>query len=184
MLLAPEIEEAPITQGDVLRGIDAESDGGLVDPIGWAFEFGEVADGGLVNDAMALGQMPLGAPFFITEGGDEADGEKDLGEGVAVGDFGFSLDAVFVRVFSRTGIGEALVGEEAAAGVGADAEDFSAGAHLAVRGVVEDVGLEAAGGLQGESSGLETRGEAGEIGELVEAEFDLGFDGHGFKRSF
>ena len=112
---------------------------------------------------------------------DRAEGEKDLGEGRAVGDLGFGFDAVLVSVFAGAQVGEALVGEEAAAGIGADAEDFSAGAHLAVRGVVEDVGLEGAGGLKTKASGFEAAGEAGKV---VDAEFDFGFDGHGQKAAF
>jgi hypothetical protein len=156
-------------------GIDTEAGSGLVDPVGGAFELSKVADGGFVDDAMAIAETPLGAPFLIAEGGDEADGEKDLGEGVAVGDLSFGFDAVLVGVFAGTLIGEALVGEETVAGVGADTENFSAGAHLAVGSVKEDVVFKAARSLQSEPGGLETLSEAGKI---VDAEFDFGFDGH------
>ena len=175
MLLAPDVEKTAVAEGDVLGGIDAEGGGGSIDPVARAFEFGEVADRGFVDDAVAFAQGQFGAPFLVTEGGDEADGEEDLDEGFAVGDFGFGFDAMLVGILARAQVGKTLVSEDAATGVVADAENFSAGAQLAAGGVVEDVGLEAAGSLQGESGGLETMGEAGKI---VDAEFDFGFDGH------
>ena len=79
--------------------------GSAVDPFGGAFELGVVADGRFVDDAVALAVAPLGAPFFIAEGGDEAEREKDLGERVAVGDLGFGFDAVLVAVFAGAGVG-------------------------------------------------------------------------------
>jgi len=162
-----------------LGAVYAEAGGGEVDPLGGAFELGVVADGSFVDNAVALAVLPLGAPFFITERGDEAEGEKDLGQRVAVGDYGFGFDAVLVGVFAGANVREALVGEEAAAGIGADAEDFRAGAHAAVGGVIKDVGLEGAGGLKAEASGIEAPGEGGRVGGSVEAKFDFGFDGHG-----
>jgi hypothetical protein len=71
------------------------------------------------------------------------------------------------------------VGDRPAAGISADAQNLGAGAHLAVGRVVENIALEGARSLQREAGGLEALGEAGNIGESVEAEFDLGFDGHG-----
>ncbi len=101
MLLAPLVKEAAVAEGDVVGGSDAEAERGAVDPVGGAFEFGVVADGGFVNDAVALrtvfaGVGPFGAPFFAAECGDEAEGEKELGERGAVGDLGFGLNAMFV----------------------------------------------------------------------------------------
>lgn len=176
VLAAPEVEEPSVAEGDVPGRIDAQAGGGAVDPFGGAFEFGVVADGGFVEDAVALPVCPLAAPFFVAEGSDQAEGEKDLGEGIAVGDLGFGFDAVLVGVFAGANVGKTLVGQEAAACVGADAENLSAGAHPAVGSVVEDVRLEAAGGLQSEPCGFKAAGEAGQV---VHSEFDFGFDGHG-----
>ena len=133
VLLAPEVEEAAVAEGDVLGGVDAEAQSGAVDPFGGAFEFSEVADGGFVDDTVALAVGPLGAPFFIAEGGDETEGEEDCGKRIAIGDLG-------------PGVGEAFVGDGPAAGIAADAQDFSAGAHLAVRSVIENIALETARG--------------------------------------
>ena len=49
----------------------------MIDPLGGALQFGIVADGGFVHHAMALAFSPLGAPFFVAEGGHQAEGEKD-----------------------------------------------------------------------------------------------------------
>src|ERR1039458_10416683 len=103
---------------------------------------------------MTLPVGPPRAPFFVAKCGDEADGVKNFSEGLAVGDFGFGFDAVLVGIFAGAGVRQALVGQQAVAGVVADAEDFSAGAHLAVGCVVEDVGLKGAGSLEGEGGCL------------------------------
>ena len=67
-LLAPQIEEASVAERDVLRGVDAEAGCGAIDPLGRAFEFGKIADGGFVDVAVTLPVGPLRAPFFIAEG--------------------------------------------------------------------------------------------------------------------
>jgi len=176
VLFAPEVEEAAVAEGDVLGRVDAEAGCGAVNPIGRAFEFGVVADGSFIDDAVALPVSPLSAPFLIAKGSDQPEREKDLREGLAVGHFGLGFNAVLVRVFAGADVREALVGEEGAAGVGADAQNFSPGAHVAIRSVVEDVGLEGARGLQGEAGCLDAAREGGQV---FDAEFDFSFDGHG-----
>jgi hypothetical protein len=52
---------------------------------------------------------------------------------------------------------------------------ISVRAHLPVRRVVEHVALKTARSFEAKSSGFEAPGEAVEI---VDAEFDLGLDGH------
>src|SRR5215469_11346957 len=79
---------------------------------------------------------------------------------------------MLVAVFAAAVIGKALVRESAPAGVGADAQDFSARAHVTIGGVVEDVGFESAGGIEMEPGGFETLRKAGKV---VHAEFDFGF---------
>jgi len=181
VLFAPEIEEAAVAEGDVLGGIDAQEGGGAVDPFGGAFELGVVADGGFIDDAMALAVGPLGAPFLVAKGGNEAEREKDFRHGSAVGDLGFGFDAVLVGVFAGPDVRQALVGDGPSAGITADAQNLGAGAHLAVRRVVEHVALEGARGLEAEASGLEALGEGSQI---IHAKFDLGFDGHGKERVY
>ncbi len=100
MLFAPLIEETAVAEGDVLGGIDAEAEGGAVDPCGGAFELRVVADGGFVDDAVAFAVGPLGAPFFVAEGGYEAEGKKELGQRVAMRDQGFGFDAMLMAVFA------------------------------------------------------------------------------------
>jgi hypothetical protein len=175
VLLAPLVEEAAVAHRDVILGADAELKCCAVNPFCGAFELSVVADGGFVDDAVAFAVAPLGAPFFVAECGDKSKREKDIGEGVAVCDFSFGFDAVFVAILARAVIWKALVGDGPAAGIAADAEDLSAGAHLAGGGVVEDVAFKAARGMQFESSSLEALGEAGKV---VDFEFDFGLDGH------
>jgi len=178
--LAPQVEEAAVTESDVLNGIDAEADGGAVDPLGCAFELGIVADGGFVDDAVAFTVGPLGAPLFVTEGGNQTERKKELLECVAVGDAGFGFDAMLVAVLGGdAGGGEPLIREGPAARVVADAEDFGTRAQLAIGRVVEYVAFEAARSLQAKAGGLEPLRKYGRIGE---AEFDLGFDGHRYMR--
>jgi len=70
------------------------------------------------------------------------------------------------------------VGDGPASGIAANAQNLSAGAHLAVGRVVENIALEGALEFAAEVGGLEALDEASNVGESVEAEFDLGFDGH------
>jgi len=176
-LLLPLLEEAAIAGGELLVGIDAEDFGEAVDPVGGAFELGEDAERRFIEDAMGrrieVRIFPFGAPFFIAEGGDEADGGEDVGEGLAVGEIGFGFDAVLVLVFSDAGVGDAFVGEEPLAGVVADAENFSLCAEGAVWCVVEGVGFEAARGDEVEAGGGELSGECVRVRD---AELDFCFD--------
>lgn len=136
MLLAPQVKETAVTKSDIPGGIDSQVSSGLVDPFGRTFELGEVPDGRFIHHAVAGAISPFGAPFFIAEGGHEAQGEKELGERFAVGDFGFGFDAVLMGVFARAGVGEAFVSQEAAARIVANSEDLGSRAHGAAWCVV------------------------------------------------
>ena len=65
------------------------------------------------------------------------------------------------------------------AGVVANAENFRAGAHEAIGSVIEGVRLEAARSFEAETGGLEASSEGGQV---IDTEFYLGFDGHGYNR--
>ncbi len=130
---------------------------------------------------MAFAVVPFGSPFFVTECGHQSEGEKDCLECVAVGNLGLYFDAVLMAVFAGPDLWETLVGHRPAAGVVANAENFSAGAHAAVRSVVENITLEAAWSEQRETRGLKSPGEAGEV---IRAKLDLGFDGHHKERVY
>ena len=67
------------------------------------------------------------------------------------------------------------MGQRPMAGVAANAENFGADAHEAIGSVVEGVRLEAARSFEAKAGGLKTPGKSGEISN---AEFDLGFEGH------
>ena len=116
--LLPGEEEAAVALGEAGGGIDAEFGEGLVDPGGWAFELGVVADGGLVDDEVAAGSgseiggmdrvgkqrtidgwsdlRPLGAELFVAEDGSVAQLLEDGAERGAVVELGLGLDADFV----------------------------------------------------------------------------------------
>jgi len=175
MPLAPQIEEAAVAEREIVGSVDAKVAGGAVDPGGRALQFGVVADGSFVDNAMALAISPLGAPFFIAERSGEAEGKKDVGQGVAIGDRGFRLDAVFVAAFTRRTGRQAFVGQRPSARVIADAQNLSARAQPAVGRVIEDVALKAARCLHAKAGGLKALGEARRVGN---AEFDFGFDRH------
>jgi len=130
---------------------------------------------------MALAVFPLGAPFFVTEGGNQAEGEKHGGQRIAVGNLGLGLDAVLVCVFSGTVVGQALVGQQAMAGVGADAQNLRTRPHLPVRRVVEHVALKAAQRYQAKPRLFQP---VVQTGQVVDAEFDLSFDRHGKERVY
>lgn len=172
----PLLKEPAIAEGDVLFCGDAESGGGAVDP-GWrSFEFSVVANGGFVDDAVPFPVAPLAAPFLVTKGADQAQGEEDLFERGTIGDFGFGFDAVLVGVESGAVVGKAFVGYGPTACVAADAQNFGASAHLAVGGVVEHVTLEAARGEKRESC----RGEPmSKTRQVVDFELDLSLNRHG-----
>lgn len=175
MLRSPLLKEAAVAEGDVICRFDSQAGGGVVDPGGRAFELRIVADGGFVDDAVAFTVGPFGAPLFVAESGDESEREKDLFEHLSVGDLGFGFDAVFVSVFAGAALGKAFVRDGPLAGVVSDAQDLGAGAHLPVRGVVEDVAFKAARGVLGESSIQELPGETGHVRHF---ELDFSLDRH------
>jgi len=67
------LKEAAVAQGDVVGGLDGQTGGGAVNPIGGAFELGVIADGSLVYDAVAFARGPLCAPFFIAKRRNQAE---------------------------------------------------------------------------------------------------------------
>ena len=170
---SPLLEDAAIAEGELILLGYAQLLGDAVDPLGSAFELGEDAQWGFIDDAVALVVGPLGAPFFVAEDGNEADGGEDLRQSIAIGKLGFGFDAMLVAVFADARVGNALVGEQPAAGVVADADEFALDAELAVGCVVKGVALKAARGDETKADG----GEAGFERRCVrDAELDLGFD--------
>lgn len=158
---APFVEEAAVAEGHEVGLGEAEAFGGGVDPFGGAFELGEEADGGFVDDAVAGGVGVFGAPLFISECRLVAEGGEDGSDGLAVFDLGFSFDAVFVALGGWVAVGgQGLVCDDPAFSVAADAEDGLSGAEGSVGRVVEDVVLEGAGRDLMEAGGLELRFEA------------------------
>ncbi len=175
VLLAPQIEEAAVTQRQVFFAVDAEPRGGAINPFGRALEFRIIADGRLVDDTMSLTVFPLGTPLLIAKGRDETEGEEDGLERAAIRNFRFGFDAMFMAIFAGTVVRQTLVGERPTAAVVANAQNLSVGAHLAIGCVIEDVAFEAAWRLQAESGGSEPLLENCQVSD---SEFDLGLDSH------
>ena len=176
VILAPLLKQAAVAEGDVVPASHAKPSGGVVDPGRRTFELGVVADGSLVDDTMPFPIAPLGAPFFVAEGGDQPKREEDLLERGAVGDVGFSFNAMLVRVDPGAAVREPFVSNGPAAGIVANAQDLGARAHLSVGRVVEHVALKTARSQQRESCPLEAPGETGQV---IYCEFYLGLDRHG-----
>src|SRR5437762_1361412 len=118
--LFPVEKELAVAVGEAGSGVYVEFGQSAVDPVGGAFEFDVVADGGFVDEEMAGGVgvgtdgvRPLGAVFLVEEDGDVADLPEDFGEGFAFGDDGFGFDADLVARGVDGGllVGEALVGD-------------------------------------------------------------------------
>jgi hypothetical protein len=176
MLLTPQIKEPAVAEREVLGRIHAKALRGAIDPLGQALELGVIADRGFVNDAAAFAVMPLGAPLFITEGRDETEREKYAGQGVAVGNRSFSLDAVLVAAFAGRRRRQPFVRQRPPACVAANAQNLSTRAHLAVGSVIEHVALKAARSFNAKAGGLEALCKTPKVSD---AEFDLSFDRHG-----
>src|SRR5258707_3144984 len=79
VLLLQQFKQAPVAQGGELRRVDPQFCAGCIDPIRRSLKFGEQADRGIVDDAMANGVRPLRAPFLIGEGGLESQVLEDGG---------------------------------------------------------------------------------------------------------
>ena len=171
---APLVEEASVAEGHEIGLVEPERGSGAVNPFGGAFEFGEEADRGFVDDAVAGGVGVFGAPLLIGEGGLVAEGCEDGGDGFSVFDFGFGFDAVLVALGRGIAVGrQGLVRDDPAVAVAANAEDGLACAEGAVRGVEEGVVFECAGRDLLEAAGCQERFQAREV---VDAELYLCFD--------
>jgi hypothetical protein len=154
--------EAGVADVEVVGFEVSELEGDGVDPVGWAFEFHVVADGGFVDheDAVFAGDGPFGAELFVLEAGDEAEALEDEAQDFGVTDEGFELFAFFV---AGDGGGTLISKDGRAAGL-ADADEFAAGAESCIRGVVDDVGFEDSGMEDLETERAEARFERVEIG--------------------
>jgi hypothetical protein len=175
MLLTPLLEEASVAQGHVFGMGYAEAHGHLVDPCSLAFQFGEVADGGLIYDTMSFAVAPLASPLLVAKGWNETQRAEDLRQRLAVGNLSFGFDAVLVPVFAGSIVGKALVGHGAFAAVVANAQDLGARPHAAVGRVLQNIALEGARGIKMEAGLLQPPGK---LRRVVHAKLDFGLDGY------
>ncbi len=162
----PGEKELAVAFGKAVCRGDVELSEGAVDPVCRAFEFGEDADRGLVKDKVgcrSFGVGVFGAELLVVEGGAEAEACEDLSEGGCVGDFGFGFDAGLVDAGKVFVVWMALVGEDVAAAVIAQAKKFSAGFEVAGGGVVEGVALKGARSVYAEAEVSEFAFQAGEV---------------------
>jgi len=133
--LFPIEEELAVAVGEEGGGIDVELGESAIDPVGGAFEFDVVADGGFVDEEVrssigvgADGMRPLGAVFFVDEDGVVAKLLEDLGERFSFGDDGLGFDADLVAggVDRDLLFRLAFVSDGAEGAVLANAEDLAA----------------------------------------------------------
>ena len=147
----PGEEELSVAERNAGNRVDAEDRQHLVDPLGWAFELGKVADGRLVKDQMApgrVGMRVLAAKLFVAEGRPVAEAGEDVSECGAVGDFGFGLDPRLVHAGEVFLVGPSLVSDNVPAAVFADPQDLAAGLQIPVGSVVERVVLKSSGSFE------------------------------------
>src|SRR5580658_7335060 len=144
MLLAPLIEEPAVAERHILAWLHSQAHSYAIDPLRRAFQFGEVSDGRLVDHAMSFAIAPLRAPLFVAEGFDESQRAKNCGKGLAVGDDRLCLYAMLVLIFAGPHVRQPFVRQEASPVVVADAQNLGAGAHGAIRCVIEDIAFKGA----------------------------------------
>ncbi len=177
--LLPVEEHAAVAVGEAPALVDAEADECAVDPVAAAFQLCKVADGGFVDDevAVAFCVAVLGAVFFVAKDGRVAEFDEDGAHGLAVEHLRFSLEALLVGGGVVVVGGRALVGDDPLAAVLAHAQDLAGGEQVPIGGVEEGVAFQGA---------LRLKDEAAEEGRLLkafkvgDAELELDFRlGHG-----
>lgn len=167
--LFPAEEELCVGRGDVVTLADAEELCGAVDPIGCAFDFSDVADGGKVDYNVSRTVGPFGAIFLIAEGWAKAERNEDVVHLLTIFDRRFMLDASLVAC---TGVAAGFVSELPLISIEAEAEDLSGAAKIANGVVVKRVGFESGVGFLGESCALKA---AYECGGSIYQELDFDF---------
>jgi len=177
--LLPIEEELAIAVGKAGVRIDVEFGQGAIDPVRRAFEFGVISDGGFVNDKVGYGVGdgidvgPLGAEFFVDEGGCVTERLKDGSEGRTVFDCSLGFDADFVACDVGRLVARALVSEDPDGAVAAKAKKLTFGAEIAGGGVVKGVVLEGARSVEVEAELRKAGLKGGWVGD-GEFKFDLG----------
>jgi len=106
-LAVVDVEEEVVFK-DVVAGGEVEEMGGLVDGVGWTFEFDEGADGGFVevdeeilSPFEAGGKTERGAELFVAEPAAETETFEDSLEGGGVGEDGLEFLTDFVTAIGR-----------------------------------------------------------------------------------
>src|SRR5579859_3867239 len=92
-VLLPLREKRCIIFRDVIRGTHAQLLGGFVYPARRAFDLGEISDGSLVHDHLALAIVPLRTEFLIAERRGITQRSQDRVHLFAVGNARFQFDA-------------------------------------------------------------------------------------------
>lgn len=140
----------------------------MVNPLGSAFDFGEVADGGAVEHNVSSAVGPLGAIFFVSESGAVSESGEDGVHFITVSDGGLVFDARLVPCGSSLG----FMGEPPAIAVNAEAQDFSGVSEVGGGGVVEGVGFKGGWRFLVEASALQRTCKRGGV---VDDELNLDF---------
>ena len=147
----PGEEEFSVAESDAGKRVDPEDRQHLIDPLGWAFELGKVADRRLVEDQVAprrVGVRVLAAKLFVAEGWRVAEAGEDVGECGAVCDFRFGLDPRLVHAGKVFLVGPSLMSDNVSAAIVADPQNLAAGLQIPVGCVVQRIVLERSGSFE------------------------------------
>ncbi len=175
MLRTPQFEEPAVTERQVGRAIHSKPRRSPVDPFRRSFQLRVISDRCLIDYAMAFAVGPLAAPLFVPESSHQPDRQKHLRQHVAVGNFGFRLDSMLVRIFARPHVRQALVRHRPLARIVPNAQNLGPRAHRPVRRVIENIALERPRRLLAKTRLTQSLGE---FANICNAKFDLGFDRH------
>jgi hypothetical protein len=150
--LLPAEEELDVRRGDVITLADVEELCSAVDPLGCAFDFSDVADGGAVDYNVSGTVSPFCAIFLIAEGWAESERDEDVVHLLPIFNRGFMLNA---SLMTCPRVAAGFVRELPVISIEAEAEDLSGTTKIADGVVVKRIGFESRGGLLGESRALQ-----------------------------
>jgi L-threonylcarbamoyladenylate synthase len=142
--LLPLFEEAPIAQGHERGRSEPQPHAGRIDPFFRPFKFRECSNGRFVQNAMSGRIGEFGAPFFIDENGLISKLNENRAKRIAVRDFSFGFDPVFMARIRIVAWRQTLVRKYPSVSVSSYAKNGLPGAQLALLRIVQSITLEGA----------------------------------------